>query len=114
MRVTRTSSGRRILTATTKEAHRTISRGVDEGLSVGHRLCPVDKGDLKSTYTKEDDGRGHATLGTGGPSKVSDRYVNHHIYIEHGTSKMPAQPNYRPGVEAAKEYIKRNQRIVGG
>lgn len=112
MKVKRTSNGARILAKTRSAAHRNISNGVSVGLETMNRLCPVDKGDLISTNEKQDDGAGTASLATGGPSKRSAMYVNHHIFNEWGTVKMEAQPYFRPGIDAAAEAIKKGQKIV--
>lgn len=114
MKTSRKRSGTKVLNATRRRAYRNISAGVKDGQDTAKRLCPVDKGDLVSTITVEDDQAGHASLGTGGKSNVSDRYVNHHVFIEYGTSRMAAQPNYRPGVDAAKMSIRRRNRSNRG
>jgi len=112
MRTTRRSYGKTILERTRQHAHSVISAGTAEGERVAKQKCPVDRGDLLSTTYKADESPGRSSLGTGGPSQVSERYVSHHVYIEFGTSKMPAQSYYRPGIDAAKQHIK--ERIPRG
>ncbi len=114
MKTKRITKGRLLLPKRKALAARTITQGVKAGQEAALRLCPVDKGDLASTITIEDDGAGHASLGTGGQSNASDMKVNHHVYIEYGTSKMGAQPNYRPGVETAKAHIRSQMRKSRG
>ncbi len=113
MRTSRRSNGNNIIANTKAQAARAISEGVKAGHDLMMRLVAVDKGDLKSTTTMEDDGAGHASLATGGQSNISDRYVSHHIYIEYGTRKMGAQPYYRPGIDLAKQEVKARMKIVG-
>lgn len=110
MRTSRKSQGRVILARRKKFIYGAIAAGVKQGVDETSNMCPVDRGDLISTRTVEDDGRGHVTFGIGGPSNVSDRYVSHHVYIEFGTSRMPHQANFRPGIDAAKAKVRQNLR----
>lgn len=112
MKMVRKTAGKTLLAKREKQIFAAIGDGVLTGAIETENLCPVDKGDLKSTRTVEDDGQGHVTFGIGGQSKVSDMWVSHHVYIEWGTRKMPAQPNYRPGVEAAKNGVRRNLKNI--
>lgn len=112
MRTTRKSNSRQILRATERNAVRTISKAVSDGLEVMLNLVPVDEGDLKSTCQKRDDGRGHAMLMAGGPSQVSDKFVDYELDVEFGTDTQAAQPFFRPAVETAKSVIRRGMKIT--
>lgn len=112
MRTKRKSQGRQILARRKKFIYAAIPAAVRQGVEETANMCPVDKGDLISTRTVEEVGPGHVTFGIGGKSNISDRYVNHHIYIELGTSRMTAQPNFRPGIIAAKLAVR--QKLANG
>ena len=112
MKVVRFNKGSKVLARRRKDILKAHSAGVREGHQTMVRLCPVDKGDLLSTTTLEDDNAGHAAIGTGGASGISEMYVNHHVYIEWGTRKMAAQPYFRPGIDAAKQAVRRRFRAI--
>lgn len=112
MKVHRRTTGNKLLARRKKQIFQATTVGVRDGHQDMARRCPVDQGDLRSTTTMEDDEAGHASLGTGGKSNISDRHVSHHIYIEYGTRKMAAQPYYRPGLDTAKQSLRRRYRAI--
>ncbi len=112
MRVVRTSRGKQIIAATERNAFRTIAGAVEDGLQEMQRRVPVDEGDLESTLQKRDDGQGHGMLMAGGPSQISDKFVDYELHVEYGTDDQAAQPFYRPAVEVVKNRIRRDMRIT--
>jgi hypothetical protein len=113
MKTSRKSRGKIILRNTERNANKTISAAVEAGLQVIQNLAPYDHGDLESTCQKRDDGNGHGMLMAGGPSQISDKFVDYQLDVEFGTDKQAAQPFFRPGVEKAKTVIKSGMKIVG-
>jgi hypothetical protein len=90
---------------------RTISAATEAGLQSMKRDVPVDTGDLRSTCQKRDDGNGHTMLMAGGPSQISDNFVDYELHVEFGTVNMWAQPFFRPAIEMVRDLIKREMRI---
>jgi HK97 gp10 family phage protein len=111
MKTKRKSRGKIILEATRRQMFRAVSAGAKEAKEVAERLVRVDKGDLKSTIAVEDDGHGHAVFSAGGRSKKSDKIVKHALPNEFGTIKMPAQPFFRPGLDAGKRKMRSEMKI---
>lgn len=72
----------------------------------------MDNGDLESTCQKRDDRDGHGMLMAGGPSQISDKFVDYELHVEHGTDDQAAQPFFRPAVEAARNRIRGDMRIT--
>jgi hypothetical protein len=112
MKTVRNSRGRQIIAATKKNAAQTISRAVDNGLEVMLALVPVASGDLKSTLMKKDDGQGHGMLKAGGPSQISEMFVDYELDVEFGTDEESAQPFFRLGVDAARQTIKKGMKVT--
>lgn len=121
MKVVRKSKLLQIITATEKNAAKTVSAAVNEAEQVMNRLVPVDEGDLKSTIVKDDPGTGRASIKVGGKSKKSNKFVNYETHVEFGTThikadgssySIAAQPFFRPGVEAGKRKLKEGMKIV--
>ncbi|WP_017602207.1 HK97-gp10 family putative phage morphogenesis protein [Nocardiopsis lucentensis] len=66
-------------------------QGLEDGMKA---LAPVDTGRLRDSIRHEVEG----TTATAGPG----REVDYAIFVEFGTSRMPAQPYVRPVVQAEK------------
>lgn len=75
------------------ELHASCERAMEECAMIAESqtkvLCPVDTGNLRSSYTHESD-QEHMTVGTD---------VEYGKYQELGTYKMTAQPHLRPSFE---------------
>ena len=106
MKVTRKSRIKQVLEDVEKYKNRVVSSAAKEAVEVMERLVPVADGDLKSTLTNEDDGRGHAKVSAGGESNISDKFVNYAAHQEFGTFKTPAQSFFRPGLDAGKRKLR--------
>lgn len=123
MKVIRQSRLQQIISATERESKQNVSKAVAEAETVMNQLVPVAKGDLKSTIEKDDPGTGKASIKAGGKSKVSDKMVDYEFPVEFGSTHfkedgssytIPAQPFFRPGVEAGKRKLKEGMKIVKG
>ncbi|CAN5508520.1 hypothetical protein BH10ACI2_BH10ACI2_04310 [soil metagenome] len=114
MKTKLTMNAKRILARQTRAIYKAMSQGVQKAVESTEHLCPIDKGDLISTRTVDDDGKGHVEFGIGGKSNKSEKEVDYHGWIEFGTTKMTAQPNYIPGVEAAKRLVKEKIAKING
>lgn len=121
MKVVRRSRLTQIITATEEQAKRAVSLAVKEAEEVMNLLVPVDEGDLKSTIEKDDPGTGKASIKAGGKSKKSEKFVDYESHVEFGTTHfkkdgssytIPAQPFFRPGVEAGRKKMKAEMKIV--
>jgi HK97 gp10 family phage protein len=103
MRTKRTSQGRKIFTATRRHAFDTIAEGVAVGEQVAKQLAAVDTGFMQEHTRGESDGQGKGKL---------ESTAHYAKFVELGTSKMAAQPFFRPGDDAARQFIKANMRVV--
>lgn len=103
MRTSRRSVGHLIITATKRNAARVIAEAVAIGEQVAKRFSRVDTGYMQEHTTGESDGKGHGKLESTAP------YAK---YNEFGTSKMSAQPFFRPGRDAAILHIRKGMKIV--
>lgn len=121
MKTVRRSKTRQILNATVKQMHRAVSAGANTAKEVAEIYVPRDKGDLASTLEVKDDGNGHAEFSVGGESKISDKTVDYVFPVEFGsthktpsgeTYSIPAQPFFRPGLDAGRKKMKEEMRIV--
>ena len=110
MKVTRKSRIKQVLADVERYKNRVVSNAAKEAVEVMERLVPVADGDLKSTLTNEDDGRGHAKVSAGGESNISDKFVDYELHVEHGTEhenySIPAQAFFRPGLDAGKRKLR--------
>lgn len=121
MKVIRRSKIRQILEATKRQMFRAVSAGGAEALETAQSLVPVAKGDLKSTLQVTDDAEGSAEFSAGGRSKVSEKFVDYESHVEFGsthkktngeTYSIPAQPFFRPALDAGRRKMKQEMRIV--
>lgn len=111
MRTKRKSSGERILRATRQNAFKAVADGVAVGEQIARQRARVDTGYMQEHVVGESDGQGHGKL----ESDVSgESEFPYDIANEFGTSKMAAQPFFRPGRDAAIQHIRGNMRIVKG
>lgn len=119
MKTKRTSKINQILKATERQMVRAVSLGAAEAKQTAENLVPVDGGDLKSTLDVDDDGRGHAVFSAGGQSKISDKVVDYESAVEFGSThkngttvySIPAQPFFRPGVDAGRRKMRSEMKI---
>lgn len=112
----------KILAATEQQMHRAVSAGANEAKQTAETLVPVDNGDLKSTLDVDDDGRGHAAFSAGGQSKINpDKTVGYAAPVEFGSThttaggkvySIPAQPYFRPGVDAGRRKMRSQMKIT--
>lgn len=68
--------------------------------------APRDTGALAASLdAKADHRRGSASATVAVEHSDKGGAEHYAIYLEYGTSKMPAEPFFRPGVEASKEKV---------
>lgn len=103
MKTVRKSRGKQIIEATKRNAARTIDQAVEKGLEVMNFLVPVRSGNLKSHNQGESDGNGHGRL---------ENDCEYGVPVEFGTFNSAAQPFFRPGVDAARQTIKRGMKVT--
>ena len=72
-----------------------------EGLA--KEFCPVDTGRLRSSI--------HAEMTATHTAKISDG-VQYGVFVEFGTSKMGAQPFFRPAVDASMPQFETDLRAA--
>ena len=71
---------------------------LDTFFDIAYDLCPVDTGELISSIDGFTDGEGVEVYAD----------ADYAPYVEYGTSKMEAQPYFRPAIAAALEIAKRD------
>lgn len=103
MKTNRVSRTKQIVAATVRQKNRAITRGLKVGHETQNQLVPKDTGFLESRNLVEDDGNGHGKL------ENDCEYAGHQ---EYGTFKMAAQPFFRPAVDAGRQELKRNMKVV--
>jgi hypothetical protein len=120
MKVKRISNLDRIIKATVRQMERAVAEGALEAKRTAETLVPVDKGDLKSTLEADVTRPGHAEFSAGGPSKISEKTVNYAAAVEYGSTHrksdgsiytIPAQPYFRPGVDAGRRRLRSEMKI---
>ena len=80
-------------------AEATVAIVVDHAIASMLRSVPVDTGELMESIHDED---------ASGPGLVARRLIagtDHAIYPEYGTSKMKAQPYFRPPLHVAEAEL---------
>lgn len=102
MKVTRKSSGSKIVAATQRGASRLVADGVAVGEQVARQLSRVDTGFMQEHTVGSSDGKGTGKL---------ESTAHYAFYNEFGTSKMSAQPFFRPGRDTAIRFIKKGMKI---
>jgi len=86
-----------------------LDEAVEDGVERAKQIVPVDTGALRKSIRKEpsphregDSYVAGVTAGGGGVTNPrTGREVDYAAYIEHGTSRAPAQPYLRPSLRHA-------------
>lgn len=87
-------NGRQVLQAIERAGERAAERVGQEAVAYAQNIAPVDTGELRAGIDYE-----VRETGTGW-TMVLFNPVEHAIFQELGTSKMPAQPSLRPAADA--------------
>ena len=110
MKTSRKSSLKQVLGSVENYKNQVVSAAIREAAEVMHQLVPVADGDLESTIKKEDDKKGHGSVSVGGKSAISEKFVDYEMHVEFGTVhenySTPAQPFFRPGLDAGRREMK--------
>jgi hypothetical protein len=110
MLVKRISKTLEIIEAAKKQASIAVNEAADEAEEVAKRLVPVDQGNLKSTIRVEDGKESGEKILTAGGESDSGVFVDYETLVEFGSDhdgySIPAQPFFRPGVDAGRRKLK--------
>lgn len=103
VKVTNRTLGKRA-TVLEQRVSRAVYATADDVESYVKVVSPVDTGALQKSYVATPESATSAVVG-------SD--LDYSVYVEYGTSKMPAQPHLTPAVDAARpDFIARLTKAI--